>query len=160
MWLRRVSLSSVLLLVLGSAIAIAKPTPVFDQSLVQNLGWQKGGVQGEFKLLEQLNLSTEQTQKLKAIYSQYKEEISQRKKTLRQTTKQLRTLMVSTASTEEIRAQYQQVEMVRQQLETASFESMLAMREVLTPAQRAQFAQLMEQQEKTFYSRMANQRGQ
>lgn len=160
MWLRRVSLSSVLLLVLGSAIAIAKPTPLLDQTLLQNLGGKKSEVQGELKVLEQLNLTAEQTQKLNKIYYQYKEEISQRKKTLRQTTKRLRTLLVSTAPTEEIRTQHQQVERVRQQLETASFESMLAMREVLTPAQRRQFAQLMEQQEKTFYSRMANQRGQ
>ncbi|HEY9672361.1 MAG TPA: Spy/CpxP family protein refolding chaperone [Waterburya sp.] len=160
MWLRRVSLSSVLLLVLGSAIAIAKPTPLLDQTLLQNLGGKRGEVQGELKVLEQLNLTSEQTQKVKAIYYQYKEEISQQKKTLRQTTRRLRALLVSTASTEEIRTQYRQVETVRQQLETASFESMLAMREVLTPAQRSQFAQLMEQQEKTFYSRMANQRGQ
>lgn len=160
MWLRRVSLSSALLLILGSAIAIAKPKPLLDQNLLQTLGAKGSEVPGELKVLGRLNLTAEQTQKLNTIYYHYKEEISQRKKTLRQTTRRLRTLLVSTASTEEIRTQYRQVEMVRQQLETASFESMLAMREVLTPAQRSQFAQLMEQQEKTFYSRMANQRGQ
>jgi Spy/CpxP family protein refolding chaperone len=51
------------------------------------------------------------------------------------------------------------VELVRHQLEAASFESMLAMREVLTPAQRTQFAQLMEQQGKLADNRMVQPRG-
>ena len=159
MWLHRVSLSSVLLLALGSAIALSKPNTPFPNLVGQNLAGQKGGAHGEFKLMEQLNLTSVQKQKLKAIYSQYKDRISQHKQAVRQSTQELRQLMVSTASTDEVRAKYQQVELVRHQLETASFESMLAMREVLTPTQRSQFAQLMEQQGKLADNRMVLPRG-
>lgn len=159
MWLHRVSVSSVLLLALGSAIALSKPNTPFPNFVAQNLGGQKGGGQGEFKLMEQLNLTSVQKQKLKAIYSQYKDRISQHKQAVRQSTQELRQLMVSTASTDEVRAKYQQVELVRHQLEAASFESMLAMREVLTPTQRSQFAQLMEEQGKFADNRMIQPRG-
>ena len=159
MWLRRVSLSSVLLLAFGSAIAFIKPNSPFPDSMLQNISLQKGGAQGEFKLMEQLNLTPDQKQKLKAIYSHYKDGIFQRKHAVRQATKELRDLMVGTASADEVRAKYKQVEVVRQQLEAESFESMLDMRDVLTPTQRSQFAQLMEQQGKNSENRMVQQRG-
>jgi Spy/CpxP family protein refolding chaperone len=158
MWLRRVSLSSVLLLALGSAIALLKPNSPFPASALQNLGAQKDGGQGEFRLMEQLNLNPDQKQKLTTIYSQYKDRIVQHKQAVRQATKELRELMVSNASADEVRAKYQQVTVMRQQLEATSFESMLAMRDVLTPNQRSQFAQLMEQQGKKFDNRMVQQR--
>ena len=159
MWLRRVFLSSVLLLAVGSASAFVKPNFLFPQSIAQNLGGQKAGTQGEFKLMEQLNLTPEQRQKLRGIYYQYKDGIIERKQSVRQATKELRELMVSNASAQEVRAKYKQVEAVRQQLEAASFESMIEMRDVLTPTQRSQFAQLMEQQGKISHNRMAQQRG-
>ncbi len=159
MWLRRVSLSSVLLLALGSAIALLKPNSLFPASAIQNLAAQKGGVQGEFRLMEQLNLTPEQKQKLRTIYSQYKDRIVHNKQAVRQATTELRELMLSNASADEVRAKYQQVALVRQQLEATSFESMLAMRDVLTSTQRSQFAQLMEQQGKKFENRMVQQRG-
>lgn len=159
MWICRVSVSSVLLLALGSAIAFFKPTSLLSESVAQTLVGQKDGMQGEFKLMEQLNLSAPQKQQLKAVYYQYKDRILQRKQAVRQATKELRDLMVGTASTAEVRAKYKQVEAVRQQLEAESFESMLVMRDVLTPAQRSQFAQLMEQQGKIADNRMVQQRG-
>jgi Spy/CpxP family protein refolding chaperone len=152
MWLRRVSLSSVLLLALGSAIALAKPKPQFPQTMVQNFGEQGREAQGPLKLMARLNLSSAQQQELQTIYSQYKDQISQRKQAVRQANRELRDLMVSTASNDEIRAKYQEVQALRQQLEAARFESLLAMRDVLTPAQRSRFAQLMEQQGKFSYT--------
>ena len=72
---------------------------------------------------------------------------------------QLRDLMASNASTEEIRAKYQQVQQLRQQLEDVSFESMLATREVMRLDQRQQYAQLMEKRRKDSHNPMGNQRG-
>ncbi|HEY9668793.1 MAG TPA: Spy/CpxP family protein refolding chaperone [Coleofasciculaceae cyanobacterium] len=113
----------------------------------------------DIKLMDRLDLTSEQKQKLRTIYSQYKDQISQRKQAVRQSTRELRTLMVSTASTNEIRAKYQEVQALRQQLDSSSFESMLAMRDVLTPAQRNEFAQLMEQQGKMSQSRISDSVG-
>jgi Spy/CpxP family protein refolding chaperone len=44
-------------------------------------------------------------------------------------------------------------------MEEVSFESMLAMREVLTPEQRSQFARLIEQRRANFRNQMENRRG-
>jgi Spy/CpxP family protein refolding chaperone len=109
--------------------------------------------------MDQLNLSEQQKQKLQAIRSQYKDQLSQRKQAVRQATRQLRDLIAGNASVEEIRAQHQQVQGLRQQLENVSFESMLATREVMTLDQRQQYAQLMEQRRKDSYKPMENQRG-
>ena len=159
MLLRRVSVFSILLLALGGAVALAKPNALFPQAVAQNPGGSKHRSPSQLKLMEQLNLSQDQKQKLQAIHSQNKDEISQRKQAVRQATRELRDLMAGNASADEIRAKHQQVQDLRQQLEKVSFESMLAMREVLTPAQRSQFAQLMEQGKKNPRDRQNNRTG-
>ena len=177
MWIRCVSLSSFLLLAVGSAIASGtarraiapsgqreaiaffKPPSLLTNSVAQALSRQQDETHDEFKFMAQLDLTTDQKQKLKAIYYQNKDRLLQRKQAVRQVTQELRDLMVGTASTDQVRTKYKQVEAVRQQLEAESFESMLATREVLTPTQRSQFAQLMEQQGKISYNQMVQQRG-
>lgn len=154
MWSRHVFLSSVLLLVFGGAIALLKPTSLFSQSMAQNLGEQKLEGQGELKFMTQLNLTQEQQQKLRGIHNQYKDKVVQRKQAVHQATQELRILMVGTASSEEIRAKFQEVQTLRQQVEDVSLESMLAMREVFTPTQRSQFARMMEQKGRISYTRM------
>jgi Spy/CpxP family protein refolding chaperone len=67
--------------------------------------------------------------------------------------------MAGNASADEIRAKHRQVQELRQQMEEVSFESMLAMREVLTPEQRSQFARLIEQRRANFRNQMENRRG-
>jgi Spy/CpxP family protein refolding chaperone len=109
--------------------------------------------------MEQLNLTDEQKQKLQAIQTQYKDQISQRKQAVRQATQELRDLMAGNASADEIRAKHRQVQELRQQMEEVSFESMLAMREVLTPEQRSQLARLIEQRRANFRNPMENRRG-
>lgn len=162
MLLRRVSIWSVLLLVLGGAVALAKPNSLFPKTVAQNaqnLEGSRAAESGKHNWMAQLNLSQEQKQKLQAIRSQYKDQLSQRKQAVRQVTQQLRDLMTSNASLEEIRAKHQQVQGLRQQLEEVSFESMLATRDVMTLDQRKQYAQLMEQRRKDSSNPMENQRG-
>jgi Spy/CpxP family protein refolding chaperone len=159
MLLRRVSIWSVLLLVLGGAVALAKPNSLFPKTVAQNLQGPTPVEGGKLRWMNKLNLSEEQKQKLQAIRAQYKEQISQRKQAVRQVTQQLRDLMVSNASAEEIRAKHQQVQQLRQQLEEVSFESMLATREVMRLDQRRQYAQLMEQRRQDANNPMENQRG-
>ena len=158
MFLGRIPILPVVLLSLGSAVALAIPNPLFTQSIAQNPVGQKQGVRGQPKLLDQLNLTNDQKQQLKAIHSQYKDKISQRQQTVRQANKELRDLMAGNASADQIRTKYKQVQGLRQELEDSRFESMLATREVMTPEQRTQFAQLMEQRRANNRKPMANQR--
>ena len=55
-----------------------------------------------------------------------------------------------------MREKHRQIIGLRQQLEEVQFESTLAMREVLTPEQRSQLAQLMQQRRQTAKNRMQN----
>lgn len=157
MLLRRISIFSALLLALGGAVAIAKPNPLFLQSVVQNPQGQNRGAHGQPKLMEQLNLTPDQKQKLQAIQSQYKDEISQRKQAVRQASRELKSLMTGNAPADEVRSKHRQLQDLRQQLEEVSFESTLAMREVMTPEQRSKFAQLMEQRRANIRNPMNNQ---
>lgn len=159
MLLSRASVVSVLLLSLGGALVLANPKPLFPQPWAQNQNGPRRAQRDQPKIMEQLNLTDEQKQKLQAIQTQYKDQISQRKQAVRQATQELRDLMAGDASADEIRAKHRQVQGLRQQMEEVSFESMLAMREVLTPEQRSQFARLIEQRRANFRNQMENRRG-
>ncbi len=148
MFLRRASILSVALITLGGAVALAKPNPLFSQTFAQNPASPQPR-QRQPKLMDQLNLNPDQKQKLKAIHEQYKDKIFQNKQAVRQANKELRDLLASTATVDQIRSKHDQVQGLRQDLEKLTFASMLETREVLTPEQRVQFAQLMERRQNT-----------
>lgn len=146
MLLRRASILSIALVSLVGAVTLAKPNPLFSQSFAQNPASPQLR-QSQPKLMDQLNLNPEQKQKLKAIHKQYKDKIAQNKQAVSRANKELRDLMASTATSDQIRSKHEQVIGLRQGLEKLTFESMLATREVMTPEQRLQFAQLMERRQ-------------
>jgi Spy/CpxP family protein refolding chaperone len=93
---------------------------------------------------------------MQAVRDRYKDQISQRRQAVRQARQQLETMMAGTANASQMREKYRQIIGLRQQLEQAQFESTLAMREVLTPEQRSQLAQMMQQRRQTAKNRMQN----
>ena len=97
------------------------------------------------QIIDELNLSNAQKQKIKQIHQQYQGQISQSQESLRSAQQRLSQMMIGTDSAAAIRRQHQEVVQLRQALDNLRFESMLEMREVLTPEQRRQFAQLMQQ---------------
>jgi len=96
------------------------------------------------KMLKQLNLSTEQLQKLKAIRDRDLVRIRELAQQSRQAGKELRDLMASPESSDVIRTKHNQVLTLQQELQKQHFERMLAMREILTPQQRSQFNESMQ----------------
>ena len=155
MLLRRISFVSILLLSLGGIVAFANPKPLTLPFARNCAGHQRQSWDGQ-RLTQELKLNPEQNQKLQSIHLQYKDQISQRQKALHQATQELRQLMAGTANPDQIRAKHEQVEQMRQQLEELRFESMLAMREVLTLDQRSRFAQLMQQRREKHHARQDN----
>lgn len=94
---------------------------------------------------KELNLTTQQQADIKAIRDQEKtgsEGLRQQMKTAHD---QLETLMSGNASDAQIRSQYQQVQQIKQQLGDRRFDTMLKIRNVLTPEQRTKAAELMKQ---------------
>jgi protein CpxP len=99
-------------------------------------------------------LSADQKQKMQAVRTRYKDQISQQMQAVRQAGQELQTMMSSTTTNDtQMREQNTKIIGLRQKLEEVQFESMLAMREVLTPEQRSQLAQLMQQRRDTAKNR-------
>lgn len=159
MSLHRISVVSGLLVAVGGAVALADPNPLFPQTVAQNLESPGRAERPHSRLMQELNLTSEQMQKMQEIRSQYQGEISQDQQALRQATLELRDLLAGTASVEEIRAKHREVQALQQQLGESRFESTLAMREVLTPSQRREFAEMMQQRQEDFRNQMRNRRG-
>lgn len=110
--------------------------------------------QGGDRLMEALDLSADQRRQLEAIRAQYQPQLSQQREALQAEMKQLQQMMSGTASESELRAQHSQVVQLSQDMSELRFESMLASRNVLTPEQRAQFAQLLEERRAQFGQRL------
>jgi protein CpxP len=108
----------------------------------QNRGDRGDGMD---KLLEQLDLTPEQSQNIEAIKEQSKTATESLRSQMQTQHQEMRSLLASDASTEQLRQQHQQVEELHQQLGNNRFETMLRIREVLTSEQRAKIAELMEQ---------------
>ncbi|ERN40514.1 P pilus assembly/Cpx signaling pathway, periplasmic inhibitor/zinc-resistance associated protein [Rubidibacter lacunae KORDI 51-2] len=95
--------------------------------------------------IEELNLSNQQLQQISTIRAAYRARIEQRETSLERAQDRLRELMAGTATVSEIRAQYGRVEELRQQLGNLHFESTLEMRNVLTPEQRQELNEMLEE---------------
>lgn len=159
-------LAAILALSLGSSPALAAPLSNLDpppnNSLDQSLAQtprRSRGQQFKERFIEQLNLTEDQKQKMEEIRQQYQGQISQYRETLRAAQKELGDMMAGTNSADAIRAKHQEVINLRQELGELRFESILEMREVLTPEQRSQFAQLMKQNWENRRNRFGNRSG-
>jgi periplasmic protein CpxP/Spy len=149
--------TSALFVVLGSAAVIratsqnhAQPEPFAEELLAQNpqpmrrgMGW-----------LRELNLSQDQMQRIQEIRNRHRDQLKNDRDAVRRSQQELRDLLAGTASDDQIRAKHQQVRDLRNKLSEAQFNSMLEIRNVLTPEQRRKFAERMERQRPRFRERM------
>jgi Spy/CpxP family protein refolding chaperone len=97
------------------------------------------------RLIEQLNLTDDQKSKVAAIRQKYQEKTKKLRETLRSNEQELNSLLSNNASDRDIRSKHQQVSRNRQEISNLQFESFLEIRQVLTPAQRTEFSQLMQE---------------
>lgn len=96
-------------------------------------------------MIRRLNLTPDQAQQLWQLRSQYQPEIRDRAQRMQATQAELRQLMGSTATNDEVQAKFQQVQQLRQEKLQLRMESILAMREILTPEQRRTLIKELEQ---------------
>jgi Spy/CpxP family protein refolding chaperone len=105
--------------------------------------------------LEQLNLTPEQSEQIRAIREQSKAENQSLRQQMQQAREQMRSLLASDATPEQLRQQHDSIQNLHQQLSDRRFETVLEMREVLTPEQRTQAAELMQQHKGRYRQRGA-----
>ena len=94
-------------------------------------------------LFQQLDLTSEQQQRIEKIHLQYKRQIRKKKAELTRLQQQLSDMMVGTEPVKLLRTKNQQLSILRQEIGALRFESMLATREILTPQQRQKFRELV-----------------
>jgi Spy/CpxP family protein refolding chaperone len=143
MLLHRFSTLAILMLSLSSTAAIALPKlpeTISQAPQPPGLPMQNGG-----QLFNKLNLTADQRQKMQAISNQYKDKIAQHFESMRQANQELMTMMNGNASDTQLREKHRQVVAQRQQIEELQFDIILAMRQILTPDQRRQLAQMMQE---------------
>ncbi|MGQ4649663.1 periplasmic heavy metal sensor [Lyngbya aestuarii] len=100
----------------------------------------------EQRWLQELDLNTEQTEQIRTIQEQSKTAAEGLRQQMQQAQEQMRSLLTSeSATSDQLRQQHQELQRLHQQLADQRFEMMLSVREVLTPQQRSQMAELMSQ---------------
>ena len=97
------------------------------------------------KLLQQLDLTSEQSQKIQAIREESQTEKEALYQEMKTNHEQMRSLFSSNADSEQLRQQHQKNQDLYQQIGNNRFEMMLQVREVLTLEQRNQISELMTQ---------------
>jgi periplasmic protein CpxP/Spy len=97
------------------------------------------------QMFEQLNLTPAQLSQIRTIREDSRATMQPLREQMRTGHQELRALMASDASADEIRQRHSALMGLDQQLRTQRFEVMLQIRDVLTPEQRAELAQLLEQ---------------
>jgi protein CpxP len=149
-------LSGVLTLSFSNSWVAANPVfsetslnyPLLAQNQTQNRKFSSRG--GPDRLMEQLNLSAEQKEEMQVIRQKYQDKTKPLQEQLRAKMEELRQMMDSNASKDSLRAKHEQIVNLRNQLVNIRFEEMLENRDILTQAQRQQFAQLMQQRRAKF----------
>jgi len=143
MLLRRVSILGLAVLSLGGVVAVANSNKFLPQTVAQTID-QSRPSHNQNGLVQALNLTPAQLQKMQAIRKQYKEQISQSRLQLRRSQQHLSNEIAGTAPADQVRATHRRVEALQQQLGDLRFESTLAVRELLTPEQRLKYVQRMQ----------------
>ncbi|NES69331.1 MAG: Spy/CpxP family protein refolding chaperone, partial [Okeania sp. SIO2D1] len=95
--------------------------------------------------LQELDLTSEQQERIQAIHEQAKADMESLHQQMQEAREQMTNLMSGNASAEQLRNQQDKIQALHEQLGDKRFETMLAVREILTPEQREQLAQLKEQ---------------
>lgn len=145
--LRRVGIvvASTILVLVGSAAVLRAIDFRQSQAAIAQAPTNNHPAKGEMRLLSELNLSADQMNRIQQIRSRDRDQLNSDRDAARQAQQDLRTLMAGTASDDQIREKYSQVKALRTKIADAQFNSMLEIRDVLSPEQRQKFAQRMEQ---------------
>ncbi len=131
-----------------------RPTEPAEQFFAQAEPERPGMKRPGMGLMRDLNLSAEQMKKVQAIRTQYRDRLRTEREAAQKAQQELRSLLASDVSADQIRERYRQAQALREKVATTQFESMLEMREVLTLEQRKKVAARMQPDGRRFRDRM------
>ena len=94
--------------------------------------------------LRELDLTPEQSEQIETIQQQSQADTEPLRQEFQQAHAQMRSLLAGNANSDELRQQHQQIQTLHQQLGNQRFETMLQVREILTPEQRSSWGELIQ----------------
>ncbi len=100
---------------------------------------------GVLNLVQQLNLSRDQIQRLQQLQKNAQGQNKERRQALQVAKQELTQLIQGTGSSDQIRQKRQQVQRLQREIADTNFEQTLAIREILTPEQRVKLQQIAAQ---------------
>ncbi|MBD0335019.1 MAG: Spy/CpxP family protein refolding chaperone [Cyanobacteria bacterium Co-bin13] len=134
--------------------AANRPESLLDLFMTDRSGNRQSGRGGKFRpgkggnpeqVFEQLDLSEAQLSQIRTIRESSRTTMQPLREQMRAGHQELRSLMAGNASTDELRQRHSTLMNLEQQLRAERFEVMLQIREVLTPQQRTELGELLEQ---------------
>ncbi|MGB3511785.1 MAG: Spy/CpxP family protein refolding chaperone [Microcoleaceae cyanobacterium] len=146
------------LLVMPLTISSVLATPNYNNfsgkvSQTEQSQQSQGSQEGIF---QQLDLTEEQTQKIMTIRNQHQEDIVKSLENLRGAQEELNNMIISSSSDNQLREKHSEVIQLRKELAELQFDTILKMREVLTPEQLEKWSTLMKQRRESLKNRLGN----
>ena len=130
--------------------SFGQSTPITSQLIAQNpdhrpFEFGRKGRGYRMERLMELDLTPEQSEQIETIQQQSQADTEPLRQESQQAHAQMHSLLAENANSDELRQQHQQIQTLHQQLGNQRFETMLQVREILTPEQRSQMAELIQQ---------------
>jgi periplasmic protein CpxP/Spy len=151
--------ATVLLPVAGALTLGGNPAQAYPASLASGAtiaqagpGGPGGGQQEESagmdarrlsKMKQELGLSDAQVQQMQTIHTNAKTQSQGLRDQMKAAQDQMKQMMASGATDAQLRLQHQKIQGLKTQLDSQRFDTQLAIRNVLTPAQQTKMAQMM-----------------
>lgn len=141
--------------VLGSVAIAQLQTPAGDRP---GFGFREPGDRAE-RLIDELNLTDAQVEQIRTLREANRDDLQSLHENLWTERETMHDLMAGDATEAELRAQHEQIQTLHREVADQRFTNMLAVRAVLTPEQRAELGQLMEQRRETRRGMFQENRG-
>lgn len=142
----------------SASVAIAEPTNLMDNPTFSNQpNLIARGDDGKDALLNSLNLSATQKSQIQTIRASYQAQMSTKKTAMSQAYGTMKTLISNgSSSRSQLENQHRTVATLRREMADLQFQQMMDIRDVLTPAQREEMAQHMNQAKENLRKRLGD----
>jgi Spy/CpxP family protein refolding chaperone len=95
--------------------------------------------------MERLNLTAEQQKQMESIRNKYQPQMTSLREQITVERDKMSTMLKNNDSQNNLRSQHQKISTMQEKMNNLRFESMLEAREILTPQQRQQFSENMDE---------------
>ena len=102
------------------------------------------------RLIEELDLTDSQANRIKAIYEESRQEMVSLHEEAKEAKSQMQELWSGNSSNSQLRRQHDKIQDIHQKMGSKKFETMLEVRQILTPEQREKMAELQQRRHRNF----------